>query len=260
MSDLEQIRKSINQYDEKIIEYLSLRFKEIQKVAEIKKEKHLSIYDQKREKEIIKNIEESDIYCSLEVSEIYEAIMKASRKYQSKQLLPNKIFLIGFMGAGKTTVGKILSQITGFEFVDTDQIIEEKAQMKIFEIFRKKGDKYFRDIETEVLQGLKDDEHRIVSCGGGIILKQENRDFLKENGKTIFLDGDIRTMMNRVEDNDTRPVIVPILRSDPKKKYEAFKDILDKRMPFYKEAADMTIKIDDKTPQEISEEILKELI
>lgn len=260
MKDLDDIRQVINACDKEIMEKLSLRFKYVQKVSEIKKEKGLSIFDPTREEEIIRSIQEKEESFSQEIAEVYKSIMSTSRQYQSKQLLPNRIFLIGFMGAGKTTIGKLLSEVTGFNFIDTDQIIEEKTKMKIYDIFHKKGEKHFRTLETEVLTSLEEENLSIISCGGGIILKEENRKFLKEKGKTIFLNGSIETLMDRVENNDDRPLLTPILKVDPKKQYEAFNDILKSRMAYYEESADIVINIDGKKPAEIVGEVLRALI
>lgn len=260
MKELKDIRKTINECDEKIIENLFLRFNAVEKVTEIKRKEKLPIFDAKREKEIIQSIKNKEIEGASIVAEVYEQILKISRKYQAQNLLPQKIFLIGFMGSGKSTVGKQLSDITGFQFIDTDSIIEEKMEMKISKIFNKKGEKFFRKIETQVLQNIDDDENQIISCGGGIILKEENRKLVKEKGKVIFLNGKIKTMLDRVENDDNRPVLFPVLRGNNDKKYEAFKDILDKRMPLYMETADIIIEIEKKHPEEIAKEIIDGLI
>ncbi|MCG8484292.1 MAG: chorismate mutase [Clostridia bacterium] len=260
MDALKDIRKIINECDKKIIENLSLRFSAVEKVTEIKKREKLPIFDSKREKEIIQSIMNKEMSQASYAAEIYEQILKISRKFQAQNLLPKKIFLIGFMGSGKSTIGKQLSDITGFQWVDTDSIIEEKMEMKISKIFSKKGEKFFRKIEAQVLQNIEDEENQIISCGGGIILKEENRKFLKEKGKIVFLHGDIKTMLDRIEYDDNRPVLFSALRDNSDKKYEAFKDILDKRMPLYLEAADVTIEIEKKHPEEIAKEIINELI
>ncbi len=260
MDALKDIRKIINECDKKIIENLSLRFSAVEKVTEIKKREKLPIFDSKREKEIIQSIMNKEMRHASYAADIYEQILKISRKFQAQNLLPKKIFLIGFMGSGKSTIGKQLSDITGFQWVDTDSIIEEKMEMKISKIFSKKGENFFRKIETQVLQNIEDEENQIISCGGGIILKEENRKFLKEKGKIVFLHGDIKTMLDRIEYDDNRPVLFSALRGNSDKKYEAFKDILDKRMPLYLEAADVTIEIEKKHPEEIAKEIINELI
>ncbi len=260
MKELEHIRKTINTYDEEIIETLSLRFEAVKKVAKIKKEKNISVFDKKREDEIIKSIQLREIANVSEIIAVYKEIMKESRKYQSKVLLPKKIFLIGFMGAGKTTTGKLLSEITGFEFTDTDLMIEEMVQMKVTEIFHKKGERYFRELETKVLNGIDKEAYQIIACGGGIVIKEENRKKLKEKGKTVFLNGSVEIMMERIQDDSHRPLTIPFQNINPKKKYEAFKDILDNRMEFYLESADITIDIDNRNPEEIVDEIITKLL
>ncbi len=260
MKDLDHIRKTINTYDEEIIETLVLRFEAVEKVAEIKKEKNLSIFDGKRQEDIIKSIQLREISYVNEITAIYKKIMKESRKRQSQILLPSKIFIVGFMGAGKSTVGSLLSETTGFNFIDTDILIEEMTQMKVSEIFKSKGEKHFRELETDVLNKIHKEAYNIIACGGGIVIKEENRKILKEMGKTVFLNGSIEVMMSRIEDDNHRPLTIPFNNISPKKKYEAFKDILDKRMRFYEETGDLIINIDNKKPEEIVDEILKKLI
>ncbi|NLK72240.1 MAG: hypothetical protein GX285_04395 [Clostridiales bacterium] len=260
MRKLEDIRQIINELDNVIIEKLSERFEAVDEVVQIKKEKQLSIFDFNREKEIIKNIQNKDIYCSEEIAEIYQEIMRVSRKYQAKQLLPGNIFLIGFMGAGKSTIGKMLSSITSFEFIDTDQMIEEKAQMKIPEIFEKEGETYFRGLETEALMEIKEDGNQIISCGGGIVIKEENRKILKKKGKTIFLNGTAEVLLDRLGNDQQRPLFSAMQKQNEIEKKERFKVLLDSRMPYYTEAADSIINVDEKIPEEIAQEILRVLI
>lgn len=260
MMDLDNIRQIINGLDKVIIDKLSERFEAVDEVVQIKKEKQLSIFDFNREKEIIKSIQNKDIYCSEEIAEIYQEIMRISRKYQAKKLLPGNIFLIGFMGAGKSTIGMILSSITSFEFIDTDRMIEEKAQMKIPEIFDKEGEAYFRELETEALMEIKEDRNQIISCGGGIVIKEENRKILKKKGKTIFLNGTAEVLLDRLGNDRQRPLFSAMQEQNETEKKERFKALLDSRMPYYTEAANSIIDVDEKTPEETAHELLRVLI
>lgn len=260
MNDLERIRQSINQYDQEIMKQLFLRFEAVKEIVKIKKEQKMPIFDSGREKYIIQGIKEKNDKYAQEISEIYENIMDVSRKYQSMQLLPDKIFLIGFMGSGKTTIGKLLSQIAGFTFIDTDQMIEENTNMKIYDIFHQKGEEYFRQIEAEVLNNLKETRQCIISCGGGIILQEENRSILKKEGKTVFLNGSIKHIIDRIDKNNDRPILAPFMESDSNKKYGAAQNILDSRMPYYMETAHIIIDTDHKKPEEIAEEIFQKIV
>lgn len=260
MEELKEIRKIISELDEKIIENLSLRFNAVQKVTEIKKKYKLPIFDYVREEEIIQNIINNEMGNTFYVAEIYEQILKISRKYQSQNLLPKKIFLTGFMGSGKSTVGKLLSKITGFQLIDTDTMIEEKMKMNIAYIFEKKGEEHFRKLETEMLENIDKESNQIISCGGGIIIKEENRKMLKEKGTVVFLNARIKTMLDRLEKDYHRPLLLPILNENDDKKYSFFKDLLDKRMPHYMETSDIVINIENKLPEDVAKEIINKLI
>ena len=91
------------------------------------------------------------------------------------------IFLVGFMGAGKTTVGSILSEKMNFDFCDTDQMIVEEESREIVNIFKTDGEEYFRDLESKKLYEVQNRENTIFSTGGGIILREENREILNKN-------------------------------------------------------------------------------
>ena len=108
------------------------------------------------------------------------------------------------MGSGKSTVGKSLSEKLKNSFIDIDQEIEKREKKTINEIFKIKGEKYFRNIESKILIECKNE---IVSCGGGIILKKKNRNFLKDNGFNIHLKCSINTIIKRIENTSSRPLL-----------------------------------------------------
>ena len=100
----------------------------------------------------------------------------------------HNIFLVGFMGAGKTTVSKYLSSMLAVERVEVDELIIKKEGMSINSIFEEYGEEYFRDCETSTLIGLEKRDRLVVSCGGGIVLREENIASMKKNGKVVLLD------------------------------------------------------------------------
>ena len=116
------------------------------------------------------------------------------------------IILIGFMGSGKTTVGRELSKELDKPFIDMDEEIEKMENITISEIFKINGEKYFRDIETNFLKSFKDTDS-IISTGGGVILKEENTKLLKQLGKIIFLHADINHILNNLKEDDSRPLL-----------------------------------------------------
>ena len=123
--------------------------------------------------------------------------------------LDKSIVLTGFMGTGKTSIGKRLCALTGAQFIDTDSLIEEKEGMSIPEIFQKYGEDYFRDVESEVIKSLKGYKGAVISTGGGAVLRRENIDTLRDGGAVIFcLKADIERVFKNIGDNtQSRPLL-----------------------------------------------------
>ena len=158
------------------------------------------------------------------------------------------IILCGIMGVGKTSVGKKLEWLTGKKCVDTDEIIVKKYG-KISDIFAEKGEPYFRDLETEVAKQLADKDGLVVSTGGGFVLREENVNYIKKNGKIFYLRAELSTLVERVSGNDSRP----LLQGGAEKK---LKELLPVRAPIYEKAADFIIDTDGKTVAEVANEII----
>ncbi len=202
--------------------------------------------------------------------------------------MPNRIFLIGYMGSGKTTVAAILSHRTGTARIDMDQEIEKAEGMPIRKIFIKYGEHEFRNKESELLDKLCHvtgaidllagevtgerkvldkaskyeafadlREDLIVSCGGGIILDDLNRQILNRQ-YTIFLEASPETLFERVNGDASRPFAFMDV-ADEAERRQKFLDLYKKREPLYREAAFVTICTDGKSPEEIAEEILSTL-
>ena len=109
------------------------------------------------------------------------------------------IYLIGFMGCGKTSVSIAMNQLYGKNIVEVDDRIIAKEGRSINQIFAESGENYFRDLETEMLKELADEDNIIVSCGGGMVLREENRRLMKENGVIIWLDATPETILEKYE-------------------------------------------------------------
>lgn len=163
------------------------------------------------------------------------------------------IFLIGFMGSGKSTVGKDLSSRMGRLLFDTDDMIEKMAQKPISKIFSEEGEPHFRMLETKVLEELPIEQGLVISCGGGMALKEENVKLMKEKGKIVFLKATPETILDRVKSSDKRPIL------EGNKNIPFISDLMGKRIPFYSKAADMEVTVDGKTVLEICDEILSGL-
>lgn len=160
------------------------------------------------------------------------------------------ISLIGMMGSGKSTIGNLLSQLlSSYKFIDTDECIVTNQKMSINDIFDLKGEEYFRNIETSILKEVLSSNNQIVSTGGGIILKEENRTLLKQNSIVIYLQASSDVLFERVKNNKDRPLLNV---SDMKKKIEC---LLDKREALYRDCSDFIIVTENKTVEEIIVEI-----
>lgn len=159
------------------------------------------------------------------------------------------IYLIGFMGAGKSSVARELGRRTGAGYLEMDRLIEEQQGMAITEIFARHGEPYFRDLETELLRSFGGEEGRIVSCGGGSILREENVALMRENGCIVFLAARPETIYERVKDSTNRPV----LNGNMNVAYIG--ELMEKRRAFYEAAADRTVETDGRKVGEICDEI-----
>ena len=159
------------------------------------------------------------------------------------------IYLIGFMGCGKTSVSIAMNQLYGKNIVEFDDRIIAKEGRSINQIFAESGENYFRDLETEMLKELADEDNIIVSCGGGMVLREENRRLMKENGVIIWLDATPETILDRVKDDDSRPNL------KGKKNVKDIKALKNKRADAYAEAADIKVDTDGKTIREVAKEI-----
>jgi len=162
------------------------------------------------------------------------------------------IILTGFMTTGKSEVGKELARLLEMEFIDTDDLIEEKVEMKIPEIFAKKGEKFFRDIESELAKEVGSWDNYVIATGGGIVLRQKNIDFLKKNGKIINLTTSVEKILMRASKSSVRPLL------NVKDKKSEIEKLLAKRKPFYKKC-DFSVDTTDTTPKEAAEKIVKNL-
>ncbi|ALX48069.1 shikimate kinase [Lentibacillus amyloliquefaciens] len=159
------------------------------------------------------------------------------------------LYLIGFMGSGKSTVGQLLHHDTGASYLDTDQMVVEKYG-EIAAIFQREGELQFRHYETDVLKQVPEKDY-IVSTGGGIVERKENMAFLKDRGFVIYLDTSFAEITQRLGNDTSRPLWG---KAEPDKK-----ELYQRRRERYLEVADMTIATDGKTPQEITAEILHRL-
>lgn len=147
----------------------------------------------------------------------------------------NNIILCGFMGCGKTTVGKQLAKKTGMKFIDMDEYIEEKAGMTVKEIFAEQGEQGFRDMEHDACTELARESNRIIAAGGGTLTFQRNVEVLRQTGTIVLIDADFNHLYQRLKHDTARPLLQCENRG------EKIKAMLRERMPLYKKAARVTV-------------------
>ena len=163
------------------------------------------------------------------------------------------ILLIGFMGTGKSSISRRLKKLLNMKEVDTDAMIAEREGMSISDIFAEKGEEAFRNMETQLLRELRHEKNLIISCGGGMALREENASIMKDAGTVVWLKATPETILKRVEHDDSRP----LLRGN--KNVEFISNLLKQRNPKYLKASDFSVKTDNRSIQSISEEIIRRL-
>lgn len=162
----------------------------------------------------------------------------------------NNIMLIGFMGTGKTTVSRELSRVMQIPEVDMDAFIVEQEGRSISDIFAEQGEDKFRDIETNCLKKLQETTGRIVSCGGGAVLRDENVGYMKQNGVIVLLTATPETIYKRVRHSTDRPILNGHMN------VEYISELMNKRKSRYLEVADIVIETDGKDISKIAKEII----
>ena len=176
------------------------------------------------------------------------------------EIRKNLIFLTGFMGSGKSTIGPILANTLGFDFIDIDKEIESITQKKIVEIFLNNQEKYFRQLENEILKNIINLNNYIVSLGGGTLLNPNNLKLVLSNGILIYLRTDLDNLYRRLRFKSDRPLLLTKtgehLGEDELKR--KIREILNKREKIYKNAQ-IVVNTGDKKISLTIEEIIKAL-
>ena len=160
--------------------------------------------------------------------------------------LTRPVFFVGFMGAGKTSVARKLARRAGVSAIDMDTYIERRCDMKVKEIFAESGEVGFRAIETDVLRELACGEPRLVSCGGGVVLAQANREILKEHGFVVYLKVTAAEAASRISDVSTRPLFGDLQQAQR---------VIEGRLPLYEEVADATVDTAGRGSGAVSREV-----
>ncbi|MFZ0664770.1 MAG: shikimate kinase [Acidimicrobiales bacterium] len=164
-----------------------------------------------------------------------------------------RVVLVGMMGSGKTTVGKLLAQRLGGQFADSDEEIESSRGMTIAQIFETDGEEGFRRIESEVLLSLlARDGPDVVAAGGGAVLSEANRDAMRDSSTVVWLRTGVATLAARVGSGDTRPLLAG-------RALERLEEINREREEIYAPVADVVVDTDDLPPESVTESVLEAL-
>lgn len=163
------------------------------------------------------------------------------------------IFLIGFMGCGKTTISKALGRKLEVLVTDLDQKIVNEQGMPIADIFAQLGEEHFRNLETQAIKDLQKENRMVVACGGGAVLRTENVAAMKSMGTIILLTATPETTLKRCEKSKDRPILNGHMN------VEFIAELMQKRSSGYEAAADITVATDDKSVEDIVNEIIEKL-
>lgn len=160
------------------------------------------------------------------------------------------LFLIGFMGCGKSTIADTLEKKWNFDRIEMDQELVRQAGMSIPQIFEKYGEAHFRQMETDFLRSLAAGENQVISCGGGVVMRQENVELMRQGGTTVLLTATPETIYARIGHDQNRPML------KGRHSVAGIAELMEIRRPHYEAAADVVISTDGKTAEQICEEIM----
>lgn len=256
MNDLEMYREQLALCDDKLIDALAERNKIIEKIMAYKEEYGMPILQPQQEAKQKRRMEEKlagNKYRD-EIYDVYRCVLKNSKRIQARKLFDYNIVLIGFMGAGKTTVSDYLSTMFAMDIVEMDQVIADREEMSIPDIFATYGEEHFRDLETDLLVELQEKKNTVISCGGGAALRERNVAEMKKNGRVVLLTASPETIYERVKDSDDRPVL------DERKNVQGISELMEERREKYEAAADIVINTDSKSVLQVCEELVQRVM
>ena len=255
MNQLEVLRESLGQCDEIILDALLMRNRIVEDIMVYKEAHDLPVLQPEQEakqKGWLEARMEGRRH-KKEVNDVFASITQNSKRIQSRNLFNYNIFLIGFMGAGKSTISDYLKNALAMDVVEMDQCIVERQGMSISDIFETYREEYFRELETNLLIEMQSQSNVVVSCGGGVPMRERNVVEMKKNGRVVLLTAKPETILERVKDNHDRPLL------ENNKTVPFIADLMEKRRAKYEAAADIVIQTDGKSELEICEELIHRL-
>lgn len=255
MNDLEMYREQLALCDDKIIDALVERNAIVEKIMAYKEEYGMPILQPQQEAKQAARLKEKlgDNKYREEIYDVFRRINRNSKRIQARKLFDYNIILIGFMGAGKTTISDYLSTMFAMNIVEMDQVIEEREEMSIQDIFATYGEEYFRELETNLLIEMQSRKNTVISCGGGVAMRERNVEEMKKNGRVVLLTASPETIYERVKDSRNRPVL------NGRKNVEGISELMEQRREKYEAAADVVVNTDGKTVLQVCEEMIQKL-
>ena len=255
MNDLEMYREQLAMCDDRIIDILEERNSIIEKIMAYKQEYGMPLLQpvQEEKQERRRQDKLKGYLYEQEIENVFSEIVRNSKRIQARHLFDYNIVLIGFMGAGKSTVSEYLSTVFAMDVVEMDQVIAEREGMSIPDIFATYGEEYFRNRETNLLKEMQLRKQAVISCGGGAALREENVAEMKKNGRVVLLTASPQTIYERVKDSTDRPIL------NGNNNIEFITELMEKRREKYEKAADIVIYTDGKTVLQICEELIAKL-
>lgn len=256
MDKLERLRETLERCDEVILNGLLMRDQIIEDIMAYKGSNGLPILQPEQETKQVKWLEREldGKRHREEVKDVFACIRDNSKRIQARKLFNYNIVLIGFMGAGKSTISKYLSTMFAMEVIEMDQVIAQREGMSISDIFEVHGERYFRDAETDLLIEMQAKRNMVISCGGGTPMRECNVAEMKKNGRVVLLSAKPETIYERVKDSHDRPLI------EDNKNVPFISELMEKRREKYTAAADIVIQTDGKNELQICEELIWRLM
>lgn len=256
MRELSEINNDLDLCDEKILNLLKQRLGYVEEITENKKALDLPILQPEQDKARMKKLISAigDHPYGEELQAMIQQIETAGKRVESRNLFDFNIALIGFMGAGKSTVSRYLKHKLAMDEVDVDSVIVKEENMLIKDIFAQFGEEYFRDCESKAIIKLQSCRQTIISCGGGAVVREENVANLKKTSRIVLLTASPETVLERVKGSDERPIL------NGNMNVAFIKELMEKRAELYRKAADVIIETDHKSVEQICEELLKALV
>lgn len=256
MNHLDELRVRLSVCDEQILDCLIKRNMIVEDIMKYKESHNMQIIQPEQEKRQTQKLMENlnGVRHTKEILDIFDRITYNSKKIQARHLFNYNIVMIGFMGSGKSTISDYLSTMFAMETVEMDQIIAKREGMSIPDIFDVYGEEYFRNLETNLLIEMQAKSNVVISCGGGVPMRERNVVEMKKNGRVVLLTAKPETIYNRVKDSHDRPLL------EDNKNIPYIAELMEKRRVKYEAAADIIIETDGKDELGICEELVQKLL